>query len=95
VKILEQSKDHIRFEVNNIDLSLANSLRRIMISEIPTVAIEFVYVHKNTSVLMDEYLSHRLGLIPLISSKVDELLYPIDCTCQTEPCDKCKVYFRL
>ena len=45
---------------------LANSLRRIMISEAPTMAIEHVYILNNTSVIQDEVLSHRLGLIPLM-----------------------------
>jgi len=43
----------------------ANALRRIMISEIPTVAIEKVNLYQNTSILADEVLVHRLGLIPL------------------------------
>lgn len=47
-------------------LQLANSLRRIMISEAPTMAIEHVYITNNTSVIQDEVLAHRLGLIPLL-----------------------------
>lgn len=34
-------------------------------AEIPTLAIEFVFVHNNTSVIQDEVLAQRLGLIPL------------------------------
>jgi DNA-directed RNA polymerase I and III subunit RPAC1 len=40
-----------------------------MISEIPTVAIEFVYIHDNTSTIQDEVLAQRLGLIPLRGNK--------------------------
>ena len=65
VEILESSKDNIKFAVNNIDCSMANSLRRIMICEVPVMAIELVRVVKNSSALNDEYLAHRLGLIPL------------------------------
>ena len=38
-----------------------------MISEIPTIAIEKVLVYQNTSILADEVLVHRLGLIPLLA----------------------------
>ena len=47
-----------------MDASLANAFRRILISEIPTLAIENVYIENNTSVIQDEVLAHRLGLIP-------------------------------
>lgn len=47
-----------------IDASLANAYRRILLSEIPTLAIENVYIENNTSVIQDEVLAHRLGLIP-------------------------------
>lgn len=43
-----------------------------MISEAPTMAVEHVFIVNNTSVIQDEVLSHRLGLIPL---KVDPRLF--------------------
>jgi DNA-directed RNA polymerase I and III subunit RPAC1 len=39
-----------------------------MISEIPTIAIEKVWLYQNTSILADEVLVHRLGLVPLLAS---------------------------
>ncbi len=44
VEIIESTSEKIKFAVNNIDSSLANALRRVMISEIPTMAIEMVKV---------------------------------------------------
>lgn len=53
------------FSIKGIDASIANAFRRIMIAEIPSLAIETVYVNNNTSVVQDEVLAHRLGLVPL------------------------------
>jgi DNA-directed RNA polymerases I and III subunit RPAC1 len=55
----------LEFEMLNIDPSIVNSLRRILISEVPTVAIEHVFVIDNTSEMAEEVLAHRLGLVPL------------------------------
>ncbi|KAH6650299.1 DNA-directed RNA polymerase [Chaetomium tenue] len=52
------------FSLIGIDASIANAFRRIMIADIPTLAIETVFINNNTSVIQDEVLSHRLGLIP-------------------------------
>lgn len=57
------------FSLIGIDASLANAFRRILISEIPTLAIETVYIENNTSVIQDEVLAHRLGLIPFKGGK--------------------------
>ncbi|KAK4934733.1 DNA-directed RNA polymerase core subunit rpc40 [Elasticomyces elasticus] len=56
------------FSLIGVDAAIANAFRRILIAEVPTLAIEKVYVQNNTSVIADEVLAHRLGLIPLKGS---------------------------
>ncbi len=57
--------NRIEFKITGIDTAMANALRRIIISEIPIMAIENVTFYENSSILDDEVLAHRLGLIPL------------------------------
>nr|ABF95432.1 RNA polymerase Rpb3/Rpb11 dimerisation domain containing protein, expressed [Oryza sativa Japonica Group] len=59
------TEDDMEFDMIGIDASMANAFRRILIAEVPTMAIEKVLMADNTSVIADEVLSHRLGLIPL------------------------------
>lgn len=57
------------FSLIGVDASIANAFRRILIAEIPTLAIEYVFVWNNTSIVQDEVLAQRLGLVPLKGSK--------------------------
>lgn len=93
----EPSGDSLEFEMASpyLDLSLANALRRIMIAEVPTVAIESVLVKDNTSVIQDEVLAHRLGLVPIkcdpawlewkskdeTASEKNTIVFTLDVTC--------------
>jgi len=65
VDILHMSSQEIKFVLSDTDISMANTLRRILIAEVPTLAIDLVEFHENSSCLNDEYIAHRLGLIPL------------------------------
>jgi DNA-directed RNA polymerases I and III subunit RPAC1 len=65
VTVVKQYKNYLEFDLVGCDTSLANALRRIVISEVSTMAIETVFVMNNTSVIQDEVLSHRLGLVPI------------------------------
>lgn len=71
-----------------------------MLAEVPTLAIDTVEVLDNTSVLADEFIAHRLGLVPLNSTEVDKLADFRDCdncadTNSTNGCDQCTVVLRL
>lgn len=65
IEIQELRDDFIKFELSETDASVANAIRRVMISEVPTLAIDLVSIEINTSVMTDEFLAHRLGMIPL------------------------------
>jgi DNA-directed RNA polymerase II subunit RPB3 len=95
IKVLEVDKYTIRFKLMNTDLTVANALRRIIISEVPTMAIELVEIFENTSALHDEFLAHRCGLIPLVSDDVDSYNFIQQCGCQYGNCEKCAVNFGL
>jgi DNA-directed RNA polymerase II subunit RPB3 len=84
----------MRFELSNVDLSVANALRRVIIAEVPTMAIDMVQVKENTSVLNDEFIAHRIGLVPLRSDNVDQFVSHSSCTC-TEFCERCSVRYVL
>jgi DNA-directed RNA polymerase subunit D len=66
VKILNQTDTEIKFLLEDSNPQFANALRRIMVSEIPILAIEYVDFTINDSVLYNEVISHRLGMIPLV-----------------------------
>ncbi|KAI7834586.1 DNA-directed RNA polymerase [Kickxella alabastrina] len=65
LKIIYVTPTDIEFDLIGVDASIANALRRILIAEIPTMAIEKVYMVNNTGIVQDEVLAHRLGLIPI------------------------------
>ncbi|WJX31449.1 hypothetical protein P8452_19874 [Trifolium repens] len=65
VEVKRFTNDDIEFDMIGIDPSIANAFRRILIAEVPTMAIERVYIANNTSLIQDEVLAHRLGLIPI------------------------------
>jgi len=94
IKILEKNKEKVRFTIDDINSALAGELRRIMISGIPTMAIEWVDFVKNDSVLWDEIIANRIGLIPLV---YDAKFYNFknDCKCNGKGCTHCQVSFKL
>ena len=65
IKIKKLDSEEIVFDLKGAEPPLANALRRILISEIPTMAIEKVEMWQNTSIIPDENLAHRMGLIPI------------------------------
>ena len=94
IKILKKEGMELSFSVEGITPGFANALRRIMIGEVPTIAIEWVDFKKNDSVLPDEILANRLGQIPLTFDKRAYEL-PSECKCEGKGCSRCQVELIL
>lgn len=102
-------EDHVKelelgFTLHDTDTSVANALRRTMIAEVPTMiaevptmAIDLVTVEVDTSPLHDDYIAHRLGLIPLVSKNINDFKRADLCPCTNLSgfCEDCGVQFEI
>lgn len=72
--IAQKNEQTIEFDVSNIDVSIMNSIRRVLQSDIPSVALLFdvheikkadIKIRTNTSPMHNEFLAQRISLCPL------------------------------
>ncbi|GAA6067218.1 DNA-directed RNA polymerases I and III subunit RPAC1 [Tachysurus ichikawai] len=70
--IVHVDESTLEFDMVGIDAAIANAFRRILLAEVPTMAVEKVFIYNNTSIIQDEILAHRLGLVPI---KADPRLF--------------------
>ena len=95
VDVLERTDERVVIKFNNVSRQYINAVRRIAISEVPTLAVDDVVILENSSVMHDEAVAHRLGLIPL-RTELDRFVMPQECDCQsTLGCSKCRVLLVL
>lgn len=96
IDIIELSKGSAKFVLSGTNPAFANGIRRAMIADVPTLAIEYVNLYDNTSVLYDEQLGLRLALVPLTTD--GDYVPQSDCDCgvvEGVGCPNCEVSLRL
>src|SRR6476646_11096705 len=95
IDILQKEEERIVIKFSNVPRQYVNAIRRLSISEVPTLAIDDVVILENSSVMHDEAIAHRLGLIPL-RTDLDRFVMQHDCDCKsTLGCSKCRVLLVL
>ena len=65
VTFIERDERSARFLVRGITPAFANGIRRAMVADVPTLSVDTVRVIENSSVMFDEQIALRLGLVPL------------------------------
>lgn len=95
VKVLSLAGDTVRFIIEGVDVAFANALRRTMISEVPSMTVDDLFIFDNSSVVTDEVLAHRIGLVPL-KTDLDSYVLPGECECGSDlGCSLCRVVLTL
>ncbi len=93
--VISKDSEKIAIKLKGVPLQYANALRRVCLNGVPVFAIDTVDIIENTSVLPDEGLAHRLGLIPL-KTDLKRFNEPSKCDCQSESgCSNCRVLLVL
>ena len=107
IKVLEAKDESMRFLLEDTAPAFANALRRVLLSDVPKMAIEDVEFHlgpiraedgkeyESVSPLFDEMIAHRLGLVPV---PTDLALYNPRETCPSchgEGCPNCTIIYSL
>jgi len=84
IEILEDNSKVFRFKLKEASNSYANALRRMAIGYVKAFAIDKVTFYENSSAMFDEYIAHRIGLIPILTPKGygenEEVLFTLDAT---------------
>ncbi len=94
IKLINKQGNKLTFLIKDTDPAFVNTLRRVMISEVPTMAIRRVAITKNSSALFDEVIAHRLGMLPLVTD-LNSYNLQEKCTCKNQGCAKCQVSIIL
>ncbi len=95
LEVISKDSQKISVKLKGVPMQYANALRRICLNGVTIFAIDTVDIIENTSVLPDEGLAHRLGLIP-ITTDLSRFNEPSKCDCNSESgCSNCKVMLVL
>lgn len=80
--------------LSRCNVSLANEFRKVMVSEVPTMAFDVIVIQINETPISDDFFAHRLGLVPLVSSYANKFVDKDKCTC-SNGCDRCSVEWEI
>lgn len=106
IKIVELNGNQGKFQLLDASPEIANALRRVLMTEIPKMAIDSVEFHlgpimdeegreyESVSPLFDEIVAHRLGLVP-IPTDLELFGYKAQCSCGGEGCPNCTIMYSL
>ena len=95
IEVLEKDDKNMRLLIRGVNVPFMNALRRIVNAEVPCMAVDEAVMIENSSILQDEIIAHRLGLIPL-KTDLDSYNLPEECPCKSEfGCNLCRVTLTL
>lgn len=73
IEVEEDSEDVLKVRVSDTNEAVVNTLRRAMMTRVPTLSVQHLDINENESGIFDEMLANRVGQVPFtIPQNVDE-----------------------
>ncbi len=106
IDVVEMTPTKAQFIISDTNPSFANALRRVIMADVPKMAIDNVEFHlgpimdeknqafESMSPLFDEVVAHRLSLVP-VPTDLDAYNFRSKCTCSGEGCPSCTIMYSL
>ncbi len=66
---LSENGNKLSFTLKGASLPVANAIRRYCMNHVPVLAIDTVTMYENSSPVFDEYIAHRIGMLPIKTPK--------------------------
>lgn len=94
LKVIKKEKEKTILSISGINAAIANAIRRYVLEQVPTLAIEEVEMSRNDSALYDEMIALRLGLVPL-TTDLKSYNQKEECKCKGAGCASCQLVFTF
>lgn len=97
VEIIELTNEKIYFYLKGTNMGFANALRRIILADVFTYAIDDVHIQENDSLIFNnDYVKQRLGLLAIDSNNRELIAnFPNECNCKDKKCNKCAIVLTI
>jgi len=96
VEVRELRGNRIELIIKGFNVAYVNAIRRLILSDVPTIAVDFAYFYENSTDVYDEMIAHRLGLLVLKSDEaLSKYASPEACADSQPPNPKCFVEMFL
>lgn len=94
-KLVKLIPNGVQLTLSNVDYRFVNTLRHILLEEIPCLAFHSFHFDYNRTVLEHEHIMQILRMIPLASEAIQELRWTSHCDCENKCCEACSVQFEI
>lgn len=94
IVLIKDENNEMTLRIENCRVSVMNSLRRVLLSEIPMLAFDQICIERNTGIMNEDMLAHRISMIPLCCPQIDYMNFQEDCAC-VSGCKRCEINYHL
>jgi len=66
---VEEKGNKVSIKAKGLPVPVANAIRRYSMNHVPVMAINTIVMYENSSPVFDEYIAHRIGMLPVKTPK--------------------------